>query len=342
MVINKQSKGIFSYPLFWCAILFPVVISTTLMLFIGFNDNLTFQPPSRESLALFLDYMKVPLWILGSAIPFATLAAANYRAIQFQDNLDFQRRNTERQELEHTVELYHKELSLFKEKFEAIIYNGKFNLIRSEDSTIIYTRFYPKPKRREDVLFQIDEMRVKLVYEFMKLIERVVFDLGKINSVSTSGAERALKADVIKQVFNTLSGQEQEDIIRSLNIYDVKLINFLLIVDEKKSFVCSSIGIKNYSVKDEPVVVVIRSILDIIGLHHSILPEEDKYNQYRFSDKRRAELCEVLDHWLEYSSTLRSDRSKDNYSINDFINSIKMILAKSSMQKTPREVSICD
>ncbi|WP_185843574.1 hypothetical protein [Pseudoalteromonas luteoviolacea] len=216
MGVNNKFSGVFSYSIFWFSIILPIMIATILMAFIIVNDNLSPEWPSKGSLAIFLKYMEVPLWIFGSSIPLATLAAANYRAIQFQKNLDFQKRNLdfqkinlERQELEHVVDLYHKELTLFKEKFEAIIYNGNFRCIRPEDATMVYTRFYPKPKQAGDYIFKIDEVRLEYVFDFIKIVEKNVFSIAKYNNVVSFGSELKLKCIFIEKFLNKLSERER-------------------------------------------------------------------------------------------------------------------------------------
>lgn len=122
------------------------------MLFILQNDNLALEWPSKKSLDTFLTYMSVPLWIMGSSIPFATLAAANFRAVQFQENLKyqkdklaFQKRNIERQEYEHVLDLYHKELEIFKAKLNSIFQNSGHKKFKPLDTTMLCIRFYKKP-----------------------------------------------------------------------------------------------------------------------------------------------------------------------------------------------------
>ncbi|CAM3685810.1 MULTISPECIES: hypothetical protein [Pseudoalteromonas] len=151
---KENIPSVFTYKYFWLAIAIPVSISLILMCFIWINDRLIPEWPNKKTLDTFLTFMSVPLWILGSSIPLATLAAANFRAIQFQenlkyqkDNLEFQKRNIERQEYEHVLDLYHKELSIFKEKLESVLENEKYEFITSGDSTMIFTRLYEKPSK---------------------------------------------------------------------------------------------------------------------------------------------------------------------------------------------------
>ena len=97
---NKKISSVFTYSYFWIAIIIPVSLSSLLMSFIFINDGLSIEWPNKETLSVFLEYMNVPLWILGSALPLATLATANFRALQFQSNLNYQKRTIERQEFE--------------------------------------------------------------------------------------------------------------------------------------------------------------------------------------------------------------------------------------------------
>ncbi|MDK1285949.1 hypothetical protein [Pseudoalteromonas umbrosa] len=331
MGYNNKSSGVFSYKVFWFSLCAPVVIAVILMLAIAHNDNLSLDWPSQYSLTIFLKYMEVPIWIFGSSIPFATLAAANYRAIQFQENLDFQRRNLERQELEHVVDLYHKELILFKDKFEAVVHNGKFKCIRPEDATIIYTRFFPKPKKAGDCIFKIDDVRVDYIYEIIKFVEKEAFLIEKYNEEIKVGSELELKCDLMKRLDIGLNQEEERVIINSLNIYDVKLMVLLFIIEEKLLSACHSIGIKHHSIHYFPVVTVFESFMDVVGLYCSILPEDEGYNKYRISDERRVEFGDVINHWLEYSSIQGNYSANEGYTLNDFINQLRIILVKSNM-----------
>ena len=149
---KENIPSVFTYKYFWLAIAIPVSISLILMCFIWINDRLIPEWPNKNSLDIFLTFMSVPLWILGSSIPLATLAAANFRAIQFQENLkyqknnlEFQKRTIERQEYEHALDLYHKELNIFTACFNSVLLNEEYKIIKGANATLIYSKAFRKP-----------------------------------------------------------------------------------------------------------------------------------------------------------------------------------------------------
>jgi hypothetical protein len=111
----------------------------TLMLFIADSSNLILAPITKESLELFVKYQKIPLLILSLALPLGTVAAANFRALQFQRNLD-------RQEYEHQMDLYYKNREEFEKKVKGIVLGGGFRYFKDGHSVLVYSRFYDKPK----------------------------------------------------------------------------------------------------------------------------------------------------------------------------------------------------
>ncbi|MEJ6473800.1 hypothetical protein [Pseudoalteromonas piscicida] len=137
---GKLGKTIFTYWVFWAFILIPIILSLILMCAIATGDALEFTKITKASLDTFIEYQKVPLVILGLSIPFGTLAAANFRAKQFH-------RNLERQEYEHQIDLYQKELNLFEKKFEGAIEPEKFTYVHSRHATIVFSRSRKYPEK---------------------------------------------------------------------------------------------------------------------------------------------------------------------------------------------------
>jgi hypothetical protein len=142
---KEKVRSVFNYKYFQLAAAVPLVLGFILMIFIWQYDNLSLEWPSKKTLETFLSYMSVPLWIMGSAIPLATLATANFRAIQFQENLEYQKRNLERQEFEHALDLYHKELNIFTACFNSVLLNEEYKIIKGSNATLIYSKAFSKP-----------------------------------------------------------------------------------------------------------------------------------------------------------------------------------------------------
>lgn len=307
---NKKISSVFTYSYFWIAIIIPLSLSSLLMSFIFINDGLSIEWPNKETLSVFLEYMNVPLWILGSALPLATLATANFRALQFQSNLNYQKRTIERQEFEHKIDLYHKELTLFREKFSAVIFNGNFKCIRPEDATLIFTRFYPKPTKKEDPYFEIDIKKIEYIYEFMKLFEAKVFEFGKIANTKRN------KLKFINLLFPDFSEEQKIEQENSINIYTLKIVYLLGIMEATLLQVCHVIGIRHFSIGKEPITLIIKLIIDIYALQTSFLDDGESECSFYFSQKRQSALVDILNLWIKYSSI--SNVNRDKYTADDF------------------------
>lgn len=311
---KEKVRSVFNYKYFQLAAAVPLVLGFILMIFIWQNDNLSFERPSKESLETFLTYMSVPLWIMGSAIPFATLAAANFRAIQFQENLNYQKRNIERQEYEHKLDLYHKELVLFKEKFEAAINNGGFKLIRSNDATSIYCRLYLKPKSKDDTHNTIDQNRVDYIFAFFINFEQEVFAIAKEPNINK------MKYEVIENVTDFKDSKILADVCIRTNSYKVKIIILLLTFENVLKELCDVIGIKHYSMFKFSLTKVIELVVDIFALQRTLLDTGDlKYNHF-FSFKRQAHLVGILNLWIKQGQIKMHKENDTGYLYDDFKN----------------------
>ncbi|WP_246175513.1 hypothetical protein [Pseudoalteromonas rhizosphaerae] len=307
---KENIPSVFTYKYFWLAIAIPVSISLILMCFIWINDRLIPEWPNKNSLDIFLTFMSVPLWILGSSIPLATLATANFRAIQFQENLEYQKRNLERQEFEHKLDLYHKELVLFKEKFEAAIYNGGFKLIRANDATSIYCRFYLKPKSKDDVHNKVDENRVEYIFAFFINFEKEVFTIARGLNMNE------MKYELVKHIINDKDQKIVTAVCSQINPYKVKIIVLLLIFEDVLKAICDAIGIKHYSIFKFPLATVFEMIVDIFALQRSLLDKGYlKYHNF-FSFERQSHLISIINFWIDQSQI---EKFQDNkYLYDDF------------------------
>ena len=139
---GKLGKTIFTYWVFWAFILIPIILSLILMCVIATGDALEFTKITKASLDTFIEYQKVPLVILGLSIPFGTLAAANFRAKQFH-------RNLERQEYEHQIDLYHKELDFFERKFEGTFKVDDIMFVRTTHGALVFSKSRKYPQKGE-------------------------------------------------------------------------------------------------------------------------------------------------------------------------------------------------
>ena len=311
---KEKVRSVFNYKYFQLAVALPLVLGVILMFLIWQNDNLSLEWPTKKTLETFLTYMSVPLWIMGSSIPFATLAAANFRAIQFQENLNYQKRNIERQEYEHKLDLYHKELVLFKEKFEAVINNGGFKLIRSNDATSIYCRFYLKPESKDDTHNTIDQNRVDYIFAFFINFEQEVFAIAKEPNLNR------MKYEVIEYIIDDNDNKILSDVCMRTNSYKVKIIILLVTFENNLKELCDVIGIKHYSIFKFSLTKVIELVVDIFALQRSLLDKGDlRYNHF-FSFNRQAHLVEILNLWIKQSGIRMHNEKDTGYLYDDFKN----------------------
>ncbi|WP_212751475.1 hypothetical protein [Pseudoalteromonas sp. S2721] len=328
---KEKVRSVFNYKYFQIALAVPLALGCTLMILIWQNDNLSFERPSKESLETFLTYMSVPLWIMGSAIPFATLAAANFRAIQFQENLNYQKRNIERQEYEHKLDLYHKELVLFKEKFEAAINNGGFKLIRANDATSIYCRFYLKPKSKDDAHNTIDQNRVDYIFTFFINFEKKVFAIAKEPNINK------MKYEIIKYIIDDKDNKFLPDICMRTNSYKVKIIILLSTFENVLKELCDVIGIKHYSMFNSSLTKVIELITEILALQRSLLDSGDsKYNHF-FSFNRQSHLIEILNLWIKQSQIKMHTEKDTGYQYKNFIDDCRLTYTQIKNEKAKKQ-----
>ena len=259
--------SVFNYKYFKLATVIPIVTSLVLMCFIWQNDNLSFEWPSKKSLETFFTFMSVPLWIMGSAIPFATLAAANFRAIQFQENLEYQKRNLERQEYEHALDLYHKELNIFTSCFNSVLLNEQYKIIKGSNATLIYSKAFRKPTPNSTTSKCINTGFFKLILFFQeKMIKdhkRTLYSIEKFD-------ENVIFNHMLSNVF--ISEFTIDDILdlklkhHAIPADASSLISFLLTLDSSLEEIASLLGVAKKSVKTNKLCDVVSFYVEICGL----------------------------------------------------------------------------
>ncbi|WP_198403008.1 hypothetical protein [Pseudoalteromonas sp. 1_2015MBL_MicDiv] len=330
----SKVQSVFTYSIFRISLIIPILLSIVLLLFIWVNDNLSITWPSKESLDVFLNYMEVPLWVLGSSIPLGTLAAANFRALQFQQNLLYQKENIERQNFEHIIDLYHKELSLFKEKFESIIINGKFKTIKGSNGALIFTRFYEKPTKENLNVINLNKLRMESVFHFMTTFEKSLFELG--SKTASLEKENEFRAAFIETFGKNISSSEKKILFSKINIYDGKILFLLTGIEEYHFEICQTLGIKHFSISSENIITVIYSIFDIYGLQSSLFDDGNSLSPMCFSSLRQGMLFDILEHWVSHSNIGKSHIKNEEYKLNDFLHHYQItILTTADKTKKP-------
>ncbi|MCQ8881445.1 hypothetical protein NQS96_06450 [Pseudoalteromonas shioyasakiensis] len=267
---NQKEKipNVFNYKYFQLAFAVPLVLGFILMIFIWQNDNLSLEWPSKKTLEIFLSYMSVPLWIMGSAIPLATLATANFRAIQFQENLEYQKRNLERQEFEHALDLYHKELNIFTACFNSVLLNEEYKIIKGSNATLIYSKAFSKPTPNSTTSKCINTNFFRLILFFQeKMIKAYKNSLDSIEKFH----ENVIFTNMLSYVF--ISEFSRDEIFENLKLKDnsipadaSSLISFLLTFDSSLEEIASLLGVAKKSVKTNKLCDVVSFYIEICGL----------------------------------------------------------------------------
>jgi hypothetical protein len=152
--IQEQVDNVFTYGLFWWAVLLPIIISIIFLFHISYIAHLTFNLSSFKYFELFLTHMHFPLLIASLALPFGTVAASNFRSIQFQKSLNIQQAVMVQGKEDFVRSMYLKELEYFKGKFKAIVKHGEFKLITEDDGHLIYARIYELSLENGDYPFK--------------------------------------------------------------------------------------------------------------------------------------------------------------------------------------------
>lgn len=285
----KKEPSVFNYKYFLLALAVPLALGCTLMIFIWCNDNLSLEWPSKKSLDTFLTYMSVPLWVMGSSIPLATLAAANFRAIQFQENLNFQKRNIERQEYEHALDIYHKELDLFKDKLSSLLPNARYQMITPQDSTVLFTRIYKKPSKSEPGLTYNEDI-VNMMFSYTEAVHTVMKSI-----LGCKSREVLIKSVSFQKL------KLDHDIFTSLNLDGLRAAVFLARLDEITQNLCFCLGLKQNKLASSSILDSYRIIYEISKFyetldHHCI---DDKYKPNK---EHLIEINEKFTQWQDSGS----------------------------------------
>lgn len=259
-----KTPSVFNYKCFKFAIAIPIFISVVLMWFIWQNDNLSLEWPSKKSLETFFTFMSIPLWIMGSAIPFATLAAANFRAIQFQENLEYQKRNLERQEYEHALDLYHKELTIFKEITNSVLKNENFKLIKPEDTTLIFINVFKKPLSNKDKPLVYDLETAKTLSLFMIKVEKLIV---KLDNCSLDGNTLALHylTKTAPKYFSI--DIDAERLSKDVHISAIKLALLVSWFTQQTNRISNTLGVQQISIYDSKTGDILSLIEEVIKFY---------------------------------------------------------------------------
>lgn len=76
---------------FICSFFGPLIISIGLAFWLGYQANLQWVCPTRESLAFTMDFFKVPLYILSLIFPFVAMAVSHHRYVQTREQITLTR-----------------------------------------------------------------------------------------------------------------------------------------------------------------------------------------------------------------------------------------------------------
>lgn len=304
---KEKVRSVFNYKYFQLAAAVPLVLGFILMIFIWKNDNLSLEWPSKKTLDTFLAYMSVPLWIMGASIPFATLAAANFRAIQFQENLNYQKRNLERQEYEHALDLYHKELTIFKEKLTSSLANEKYKFITASDSTMIFTRLYEKPTKRCMVPAKPDSQVIEHLYFSISCASKGIKAIDGLRVITDIDKRNETKTVFLKKYFPEL-GHGNHIIAEKLRFGDMMILQFILIYEGILKQISHALGIKLMLVNSETVLDIIKFYSEVIRFYVSI-QDESKWpeSSIEYNDEVKEEDINILNHWLSETTFDQSD-----------------------------------
>lgn len=231
---GKLGKTIFTYWVFWAFILIPIILSLILMCAIATGDALEFTKITKASLDTFIKYQKVPLVILGLSIPFGTLAAANFRAKQFH-------RNLERQEYEHQIDLYHKELSFFEKKFEGALLPKRMTYVAKHHAALLFSKSREFPEK--GTLFDPSPVTKNGVY-IASLINPALQYLYNIHTQNDENHLATVDSELFKKFFVHLDQYPPESHI------DLELLTFMTKFHVMINKVSNHIGIDKPRIND--------------------------------------------------------------------------------------------
>ncbi|WP_419147536.1 hypothetical protein [Pseudoalteromonas 'SMAR'] len=278
-VKGRLGNTIFTYWVFWAFILIPIILSLILMCAIAIGDALEFTKITKESLDTFIEYQKVPLVILGLSIPFGTLAAANFRAKQFH-------RNLERQEYEHQIDLYHKDLDFFERKLDGAVGNRQFQYISKQHAALVFnnSRHYPV---RGGMLFDATPKRYKALFLASDINTALAY-LVDINKKECELSEKEIDDELFRVFFTHL------DNINDVVIDEIKVLTFMTKFYPTISKVANKIGIdqpkiddgySNYCIFFREAISVVSVVYDLDELSNFPLTSEFWRNRNNIIDR---------------------------------------------------------
>ncbi|MBH0030266.1 hypothetical protein I6F10_04980 [Pseudoalteromonas sp. SWYJZ98] len=302
MKFIKFNSSIFTYPIFLGFVGVPIIIATLLMWLIACSSNLSFAFITKESLELFVEYQKIPLFILSLALPLGTVAAANFRALQFNSNL-------ERQEYEHQLDLFYKGEEQFVKIMYGVIQTGNYKHFDHAFSSLIYSRLYKKPSKGE--LYDANPMKKRLdkVCDTFNVITETLDRLSGYSDNDSSEYKEALLLH-----YNDLNGLQKHVGMAAL-CCDMKLILLIKSIDDAKGDLSNAIGIPtlgaNASISKyiDSIIEMSKVINSIVGLHLKV--REDNFDMSMF--KKTVERW--LDNSYRYSNTVTLSDLEKKYNL---------------------------
>lgn len=298
---NSQDKinNIFTYPLFWVAVITPILISILFACVISNISQLSFDISSFESFELFLTYMHLPIIIASLALPFGTVAASNFRATQFQKGLNIQQVVMEQGKENFIRSMYLNELEYFKGKFKGIIKHGGFKLITEDDGHLIFARMYELSLENGDYPFKKNIDLFEIISDYYAGLEVLLIELEKNTELKSND----------------------------------KLLNLMLILVDKTRDISHSLGVKVIQERDS-FKVMIDLVNDIFGITRSLYQEEvESFKEERIKiilDKMQLLHC-------EYNQLSMDSTTIDSIIMHERIDDIKSNLKHSKAGKSSTE-----
>lgn len=280
----KFNSSIFTYPIFLGFVGVPIIVATLLMWLIACSSNLSFAFITKESLELFVEYQKIPLFILSLALPLGTVAAANFRALQFNSNL-------ERQEYEHQLDLFYKGAEQFEKKMYGVIKAGNYKYFDPIFSSLVYSRLYKKPSKGE--LYDTNPMKKRLD-KVCDTFNDITETLDRLSCYSDEDSSEY--KDELLLHYTDLNGLQKHASMATL-CCDMKLILLIKSIDDAKDDLSNAIGIPTFRVSVSifkytdsifEMSLVIKSIACL-----QLKAREDNFDMSMFQ--------KTLEKWLDYS-----------------------------------------
>lgn len=214
---SKQDnvKSIFRYNLFRLAVGIPIAVSIIVFWYISSIAQLSFDITNFENFELFLTFMKFPLLIASLALPFGTVAASNFRSIQFQINLNNQQAMMVQTKHDFVRSLYFKELEYFVGKFKAIVKHEGFKVITELDGHLIYARMYELSLEKGEYPFKKNMNLFESIGEYFTELEKVLLKFDEDVKTNSNINLICLMNWLVESTLNISHGLGVKVIIRS-------------------------------------------------------------------------------------------------------------------------------